>query len=324
MKQYIIPLVYLPLTSLAFAGPGDDPFEQQGFSGEISALIGYGSGKSNLATDNAIKTGSLNSEADSESQLMPLPLGELSYTFGTQKVFFGMGRNDAVDAALELGYGFQLANSSALMISYLHPVIDGEAWADPYLVDTSREETDVTTKGYRLQYLNMLGIGLDADFTHYQTEIENENSGSSYSSSSQSLLERDGSGIYASLSTGLPLSQSTFVMPSIHINQFSADGEAMSYTQYGFGLNLMHKFGEHSLLLGYEQATSNYDKANPVFNQTQEDTISSISLGYNKEGFMGYQSLELRFMVGYDETDSNIDFYNESGYMIGVGTSYVF
>ncbi|WP_050764643.1 DUF2860 family protein [Marinomonas sp. MED121] len=324
MKNYLIPLVCLPLTNLAYAGPGDDPFEEQGFSGSISLFAGFSSGKSNLDTETKTKTGSLNTEGSSESDVMALPLGDINYTFGKQKVFLAIGESDAVGASLELGYGFQLADQSALMFSYLLPVIDGEAWADPYLVNTARTETDVATNGYRLQYLNMLNIGLDADLVYYDTDVDNELSASTYSANTQSLLKRDGDGIYASLSTGLPISQTTFLMPSIHLDQFSADGDAMSYTAYGVGLMLMNKFGEHAVSLGYDYSSAEYDKTNPIFNQTQEDTSSSISLGYSKENLMGYQNLELRVMLSYDEVDSNIDFYNESGYMIGVGTSYAF
>lgn len=324
MKNALIPLVCIPFTQFAYAGPGDDPFAQQGISGEISLFAGFSNSKSNLTTDSSTKTGSLNSEGKSESEALILPLGQLNYTFGKEKVFFGMGSSDTIEAALEFGYGFQLADNSALLFSYLMPIFDGEAWADPYLVNTKREETDVTTSGYRLQYLNILNMGLDADIVYYETELDKESSGSSLSSSEQSLLKREGNGLYTSLSTGFPISQSTFIMPSIHIEQFTADGDAMSFTGYGFSVMLMHQFGEQAISLGYEQSESDYDKENPVFNQTQEDTSTSISLGYNKENLMGYQNLELRVMVSYDEVDSNIDFYKESGYMIGIGTNYLF
>lgn len=323
MKKYLIALVCIEMTNLSYAGPGDDPFEQQGFSGQISLFSGVSREKSNLTTDKTTKTGNLNSEGESASELMILPLGGLSYTFGKEKIFFGMGSSETIEAALEFGYGFQLADKSALLISYLFPILEGDAWADPYLVNTKREETYVSTNGFRLQYLNILNIGLEADVVYYATEVENEASGSALSSH-QSRLKREGDGRYTSLSTALPLSQSTFLMPSVYLEQFSAEGDAMSFTQYGVALNIMHKIGEHAISFGYVFAESDYDKENPVFNQIQEDTLSSIHLGYNKDRFMGYQDLALRMMLSYDETESNINFYKESRYMIGVGIQYTF
>lgn len=323
MKKYLIALVCIEMTNLSYAGPGDGPFEQQGFSGEISAFAGFSQRTSNLTNDASTKTGNLNSEGESESELMILPLGGFNYTFGKETIFMGVGSSQTIEAALELGYGFQLADKSALLLSYLFPILDGDAWADPYLVNTKRDETNITSNGFRLQYLNLLNIGLDADMVYYTTEVENEASGSTLSSN-QSRLKRDGDGIYTSLSTGFPISQSTFFMPSVYLESFSAEGSAMSFTQFGAALNIMHKIGDHAVSFGVEFAESDYDKENPVFNQTQEDTLSSINLGYNKERFMGYENLALRMMLSYEETDSNINFYKESGYSIGMGTQYAF
>ncbi|UTV29554.1 DUF2860 family protein [Photobacterium atrarenae] len=42
-----------------------------------------------------------------------------------------------------LGYRYTLNPESHLSLSLLPGVVDGKTWADPYLVDVTRQETDV-------------------------------------------------------------------------------------------------------------------------------------------------------------------------------------
>ena len=154
----------------------DDPFDHQGFSGELSLLAGYGKSTSNLSTDNDDTIDSLNSSTNDKSEGFFAPIGELRYTFDNQQLFIGMSRDDIVqgNAALALGYAIQLPDQSSISLSYLPAIIEGEAWEDPYQINTKREKTDVKGNAYRLQFNNINNANIDAEFAYYDRDIDKE------------------------------------------------------------------------------------------------------------------------------------------------------
>lgn len=300
---------------------GEGRFDQQGLSGELTLFTGYSSSESNLSTDSKQTIGNLNSSAESETEFLAAPFGQFRYTFGKQQVFAGMSRSDIVEGvmALEFGYGFELADHSALSFSYLPTIVNGEVWEDPYLLNSARQKTDVSGNAYRIQYENIAGIGIDADIAYYDRDVDKELSGGS-----NNLLKRDGDGYVVGLSTGVPISQSIFVMPSLGYHKFNADGKAMAYDKYEFGLTAMYMMDRHALSLNGGYFKSSYDAENPLFNKTREDNGYQLNLAYEYRDFFGWQDFGFNVLAGYEVQDSNITFYDEKGWMIGMGISYLF
>lgn len=325
MKRTYLLLAAMVASSSAIADTDEGRFDQQGFGGEISLLTGYGSSKDNLSTETSIKTGTLNSEAKSDSTFMVAPFGQLRYTFDDQQVFVGMSRDDIVEGvfALELGYAFAIGTESSLSFSYLPTIMKGEVWEDPYLVNTERKTTDVSGNAYRIQFENIGGIGIDGDLAYYDREIDNEKSGSALTANSH-VLKRDGNGYMFSLAGGLPISENIFVMPSISYHKFSADGKAMAYDEYSLGLTGMYQYGQHRMALNGEYSKADYDAENPLFGKTREDSGYGVNLTYEYSDFLGWQDVGFNVLAGYDVKDSNITFYDKSDYMIGMGVSYLF
>lgn len=325
MKTSYILLSTLTVCGSAIANPDQGRFDQQGFGGELSLLSGYTSSKSNLSTENKTKTGPLNSGASSESEFLVMPFGQVRYTFGEQQLFAGMSRDDIVEGvfALELGYAFEIEQDSALSFSFLPTIAKGEVWEDPYLVNSARKETDVSGNAYRIQYDNMAGLGIDSEFAYYDRDIENERSGST-SPTDTRLLNRDGSGYLLGISTALPVNQSIFIMPSLQYHTFDADGKAMAFNSYSAGLTTMYMTGRNSFSINASYAAIDYDSKNPLFNTTREDSEYSLNLAYEYRDFLGWKDVGFNVLAGYENKDSNINFYDTSGYMVGVGVSYLF
>lgn len=325
MKKSYALFTILATSNSAVAGMDDDPFDQQGFSGEMSFMAGYSSEKSNLSTENETKTGELNSAGKSESNVMYAPMGALKYTFGTQQIFVGMA--DVIEgvSAIELGYALELGDRSILSFSYLPTLMKGEVWKDPYLLNTSRSTTDLSGNAYRVQWQNINDMGIDTEFAYYDTEIDNEFSGSSYSTSTQNLLKRGGNGYLLGFSFGIPLADSLFLMPSMQYHKFNADGDAMAFDEYTLGASFMHELdSRQSIMLGTELSKADYDATNPIFNKSREDLAYAINLSYEYAEFLGYKNLGFSAMTGYEAKNSNINFYDESGYTFGVGVNYAF
>lgn len=322
MKNIYLLAAGIILSSSAYAELGEE-----GLSGEVSVLTGYGSGKNNLSTEN--ETAKQNSQAKSNSDLGFSALGQLRYTFGDDndhQLYFGNARSDIIEGifALELGYSFELADESVLSFGYLPTVIKGEVWEDPYKFTGKRKKSDISGNTYRFQYEYMFGSPISMDFAYYNQDIKNEKSASHLTSAQQKVMQRDGKGYYLSLSSELPISEESFFSPSVSYHNFDADGKAMSFDEYGLSLTYLRQFDQHAMSFNIDYAHKKFASLNPVFSKTQKDNSISVNMGYEYQEVFGWEDWGFNALVGYDKTNSNITFYDKSEYMVGVGLTYMF
>ena len=89
---------YLALPALLIAIPGFAQLApQQGFSGEVSLNAGIITSTSNFNVNGDATIDSLESKAESESEGLIAPLGNIAYTFGEglrQQIYFGTTRGE--------------------------------------------------------------------------------------------------------------------------------------------------------------------------------------------------------------------------------------
>ncbi|EAP95693.1 DUF2860 family protein [Vibrio splendidus] len=316
MNKYSALLVSLLVNGAALA---------DGFEGELSYMVGYGKSTSNLSTEKSTKTGELNSAGPSHSNAQSGPFGQLRYNFGDQKVYVGMARDDIIQGvfAMELGYSRLVADQHAISFSYLPTIANGKVWQDPYLVNRARKETDISGNAYRITIENVQDAGLKVDLAYYNQKLEHEFSGSS-DPVDQTLLRRGGKGYNVELSHGIPLRHDILLLPSVGYRQFDADGKAMAYGRYSAALTTMYIHGNHLFSLHGGLFKADYKAVNPVFKKKREDKGCEAILAYEYQGFMGWDNLGFNALASYSRSDSNITFYDENDYMVGVGVSYVF
>ncbi|WP_135381801.1 DUF2860 family protein [Vibrio tasmaniensis] len=324
MKNAIIACTITALSLPSYAS-----FEEKGFSGEFSLLAGGGGETSNFNTDNKTSKG-LNSKGQSSSEFMVAPLGQLRYTFGRAndyQVFVGTAREDVAvgQIALEVGYAYSLGEESSLSLSVLPSIVNGETWKDPYLVGKERQTTDVSGTAYRFQYQGINGTPWSADFAYFDSKVEQEKSGIGQLNSQQTkALQRTGSGIYAKTSYGMRLSDYSIFEPALIYQSFNADGDAMSYKKIGTDLSYMTRAGHHQYAATINFSLTDYDAANPLFSETQQDTQYGLFAAYEYDQFLDMENWAFNALAGYDVKDSNITFYDESEYMFGMGVTYNF
>ncbi|MDB2384693.1 DUF2860 domain-containing protein [Endozoicomonas sp.] len=323
MKTHYLLLAALTVSCPTLANMHNDPFEQQGISGELSLLSGYGKSTSNLDTDHNATIGSLNHSDSSKSSGFLAPLGELRYTFDNQQVFAGISRSDIVEGtvALALGYAVQLSDKSEIALSYLPSIVGGEVWEDPYLVNAERQKTDVKGHAYRVQFNNIRNTHIDAEFAYYDREIDTERSGSTLHHNADDL-KREGNGYLVGISTGFPFTESVIVVPNLKYHKFSADGKAMAFDEYSLNVTGIYRHNQHAISLNTSYAQEMYDETNPLFNKTRKDSEIGINLMYEYSHFMRYNNLSFNLLASYSDSDSNITFYDEKGHMFGIGLSY--
>ncbi|MGF1719538.1 DUF2860 domain-containing protein [Vibrio kyushuensis] len=302
---------------------------EAGFGGEISLNTGYMSQSSNFNTDVKDPISDLNSEGDSNGEMLVAPLGQINYTFGQQldkQVYIGTAREDIAvgDFAFEIGYKQELESGMVIDASFLPTVVSGETWSDPYATNSTREVTDETGNAYRLKLESIAGSDFTLDMAYANIDVKDEASGSELSSTEQDTLQRDGSVIFVKGEYKYMLNQTSGFIPSLSYKVRSADGESMAYKAYGTDITYFKVLDRHQFALtaGYE--TRSYDGTNPMFNETRSDNEMSLFGAYEYDQLMGWEDVSFISFAGYSSSSSNIDFYNESEYLLSAGVNYKF
>lgn len=302
---------------------------EAGFGGEISLNTGYMSQTSNFNTDVKNPLSDLNSEGESNGQMLVAPLGQINYTFGHQldkQVYIGTSREDIAvgDFAFEIGYKQELESGMVVDASFLPTVVSGETWSDPYAINSVREVTDETGNAYRLKLESIAGSDFTLDMAYANIDVKDEASGSDLSASEQAKLQRDGSVMFVKGEYKYMLNQTSGLIPSLSYKVRSADGEAMAYKSYETDITYFKVLDRHQFALtaGYE--TRSYDGSNPMFNETRSDNEVSLFAAYEYDQFMGWEDVSFISFAGYGSSSSNIDFYNESEYLLSAGVNYKF
>lgn len=317
MKKYLaLPALFIAMPGFAQLAP------QQGFSGEVSLNAGIISSTSNFNVDGDATIDSLNNEADSESEGLIAPLGNVAYTFGEglrQQIYFGTSREDIAvgTLAVQLGYKHKLSSGTVVDVSFLPTVISGETWANPYQLNTPREETDVSGNAYRLQLNSISGSGFSLDLAFATTDVEDD-------LTAGSDLARDADSYYAKGSYRFTVSRTSFVSPSVTYIQHDADGSASSFDAYGAEVSWFNILGKHSLVLTAGFTKRDYDSASALFNKKRSDDELSLFAAYEYPEFMGWKDWSFISFAGYGNTESNLTFYDESSYLFAVGLNYKF
>lgn len=317
-----VPIVIM---SLIFSLPttAAKPAPKQGISGEISVNALFLSSTSNFNTDGEKVLTSINHSANSESNFVIAPLGNIAYTFGKrseQQLFIGTTRSDVAvgTLAFELGYKYQFASGTAVSFTYIPTVMSGKTWTDPYQVGTKRKETDESGNAYRLRLENIQGSPLSLDFAYATKDIDNEQI-------TRSELLRDAESYYLKGQYRLMLSRTMILMPALTYIDHQADGNANSYQSYALDLSYFQVMGRHQLVFTAGYTYRDYDGKNSLYNNTvRSDDEFSLFAAYEYDQLMGWQNWSLISLAGYGNSNSNITFYDESQLFTSVGINFKF
>ena len=318
--------------SLMASGAQAQLAEHSGLSGEFALSAGFASTTSNLNTSGDKIITDVNQDASKDSGGLLLPLGSIAYTFGSssdKQVYVGTSREDIAvgNLILEVGYKQQLESGTIVDASFLPTLMPGEAWSDPYLTNQERQTTDEKGNAFRLKFNKIMGSRFSLDTAYANREIENEQSGTSYSglsSTDLNSLQRDSKSIYVKGDYRQPLSRSSFIQPSLTYIKTDADGDANSLTSVGGELTYLRIFDRHQLALTAGYTNRSFDGTNPIYDKVREDDELSFFAAYEYKNFMGWKNWSLISLSGYTESDSNIDFFDMKQYLVTVGMNYKF
>jgi len=295
--------------------------DEQGFSGEISINTGFTSSSSNFNTDGDSTITSNEQKASSESDFLVAPLGSIAYTFGqglNHQVYAGTARDDVATGTvvLQVGYKYQLESGTIIDAAVLPTIMSGKTWANPYQENVARTETDETGNAFRLKLDSIAGSNFSIDTAYATKDVENDQVAAD--------LKRDSKTIYLKGQYRQPLSQTSFLLPSLIYQSSSADGDASSYDQFGGEISYFKVMNRHQLALTAGYNHRSYDAAHPEYGTTRSDNNYSLFAAYEYKNFMEWDDWSFIALAGYGSGQSNITFYDETESLVSVGLNYQF
>lgn len=303
---------------------------EPGFSGEVSASVGFTQVSSNLYTGGDKSISSPYQRAGDKSNVFLFPLGNVAYTFSglDKQVYFGVSRDDLAvgDLAIELGYRQVLSGGMVLDLSIVPTVVNKEVWADPYLPLVNRSKTEESGNAFRLKLKNINGTNFSLDTAFAVKDVENEQSakGLGLSESQRVLLARDNSSFYLKSAYQLHLDATSFLRPSVTITKTNADGDAFSASALGAEMSYFKVLNQHRFALTAKYTNRDYDETNPIYGVKRENSEAGVFLAYEQVDFMDWNDWSLVALAGFNNNDSNIDFYDTQESLMSVGMNYRF
>jgi hypothetical protein len=308
--------------------------ESNGFSGEIAVNAAYSSSTSNLTnTDDEFKV--YRGQEQQSTNALVLPLGNLQYTFGStsnQQLFLGTSRADIAvgTLALEVGYKYRFEHGTRLSLSLLPTILEGEVWQDPYSL-SARETTNEKGMAYRLQLNNIAGSLFSIDLAYGKRDIDNERSGlalvngNTLNEEQSRMLDRNADILYSKFKMMLPISRQVLLYPALIYTKQDAEGTAMTSDTYGAEISSFVSAGNHQFALTFSYLNRKYSEGNPVFaNVTQQDDTWKAFIAYEYPGIFNVEQLSLVSFAGFNNSQSNIAFYNSNSWITALGLNWTF
>lgn len=327
-------LQYIALTvsSLAFttAVQAKGNSWEPGFSGDISVVTAYTSTNSQFDKDNLV-THDLSSSGSHQNHVFIAPLGTVSYTFSQadKQIFFGTSRSDVALGRfhIEAGYKQRFADRTQLTLSYIPGILEQDTWSDPFVTGQDRNETNTNVKAFRIQLDNIMGSPFSIQTAYGKYSVDNEQSGCyqiQLTPSQRAALRRDSALLYIEGAYTKPLTQNTVLRTAINYRDIDADGKAMSNNSYGVTSTLIQRLDRSSYALTLSYKYTDFDAANPIFAKTQDNNEFGAFLAYEYAQPFDWKDWGFVSLLGYQNDNSNINFYDQDNILLSVGMNYQF
>ncbi len=336
--------IKLALLALALAGTVAQAVplvpEKSGWSGHVNLGVGAGTSESNMLDGIASidlgkkRISSLEDSPDSEDFVIPAIHFELAYTLGEAGTQFYAGNQVAdylsfdLETTLEthLGVRQDIPEIGTVDFSLAVSSLPTDVWKDPYVVDASRGDTERTTLGVHIAWDRIFNTPLELVWSSTEIEIDDERSGEALGlkKAEQRLLRRKGMVYRLDLNYDWKINERHRLVPGITYLDFNLDGDAMKEDGLGLQLKYLYQINRWRVVSEVYYQDLEADTRNPIFSkQRQMETLgASITTFYSKP--FGWNNWSANATLGYQDDDSNIDFYDASFGLVSIGMLYRF
>ena len=313
---------------------------ESGFDGFVRLGGGYSWVKSNMIAGNDLgdvgqrKIDSIWDSPDSKSDGIPQFDWNVKYTFaGTRTQLFAGSRLEDIfrfDATTQAGVRQEFKSLGIVGASFVFTTLPTEVWKDPYVENDGRKRTDRTSRGIRLAWERMFNSNFEVDYIYRNIDIDKERSGDflvdagRLAASDKDKLKRKGDAHQLKGAYFFEIGKNQLLSPQLIFDYEDLDGDAMKNYKTDFQLTYAYNGPKFALglngLIGY----ADYDKKNPIYGKTRDDTRYGLgALGSWKNPFgwkpFGIDKFRLYSQVGYFVSDSNIDFYETEIFLATAG-----
>jgi len=276
---------------------------------------------------------SVYSKPESQNMFVFLLPFEVSYTFAKTKtqIVFGTKLDDFIRFNLtqQVGVKQQFEKVGILQAGFLLNSLPTMVWADPYMADSSRTQTDRHSYGIRVMWDLIFNSGFRFQYSLRRIKLGNESSGVfiGLDPGEQLLLERKGYTHSFELLYWFKLKKRQLLAPSFLYVYDDRSGAARARNAYEFRLNyiwLGKQFGiTANSFIGYTK----FKGPNPIYYKTQEDIYFNIvATAYYKNpwGWKIGNSEPMNFFlnVAIYRSNTNIDFYYRDAFLVTAGVFF--
>jgi len=316
-------MAWIFISSIAFAGEPAEGEPSPGFFGNIFIGGGYSSGDFSLedASEDDNKTiSSLSQSPKSHSGFDCIVEGELNYLFPTGTVV-SLDMAGGAGLNMEGGYGLGVSQftDDLGLFSLAGYYSDTEVWADPFVTGKPRFRTDRETMGIALGWEGIMETDFSLHYGFEDVDVENDISGNA-----DRRVKRGGNIHHLGVNYILFCKDTHELTVGLLGEIGDIDGEAYAFK--GGQIELSHTFqgNDWDFSTGVYWGKRDYDAIHPSFGQTREDTRYGADAAYTLYNPFGLERYYLSVFAGYEKEDSNIRFYEQSGWNTGFGVGFRF
>ena len=195
-----------------------------------------------------------------------------------------------------------------------------------YLVGAKRGDTERTASGLHVAFDRIFGTALELKWSASEIEIDDERSGESLglSRADQRSLDRQGEVYNLDLRYDWKINEQHRLAPTIGWVDRDLDGAAMAEDGLAFALKYLYEKNRWLFVsqVFYEDLES--DARNPIYDRKGSvDSLGAVFTAFYTRPF-GLEHWTANATVGYQDHDSNIDFYDSNFGLVSFGMLYRF
>jgi len=314
--------------------------EDTGFSGNVLFGAGYLDLENSYVAGNKlidVKNNTISGygSPSGESDAYPFFSGEINYTFDNRwQAFFGSNLEDlaTLDMVQKLGARKQWDGVGVMGASLLLSSIPGEVWEDPYLLNSSRSDTNRDSTGIQLEWFKILDTNFYLELNTREIDIDTETSGKSTAPGAygaivcdqtcQNLLRRDGDDTRLKIGYRWNNGDSTWE-PEITVGEDDRDGNAISRDVMGLKLSYSYAGEVWTPVASVAYVDYDYNESNPIVGNTDADGFTgSLSLFRKLEMGDGNWSAVGNLILSDIESDA--EFNDSYAFGLTAGVNYAF
>lgn len=308
-------MIVAGILSSVYAATDKDPeFQQWGkLWGKVECGVVLKSISSNLCDidDRNEKINRLDTAPSSIETLEGPVMVELNYLLKEDLLFyFGTPFLDDDRDGITAGLGKTFLDESYLDCSLFANSFD--VWKDPYMTGRDRRDTCMLDVGTTLDYSHIFNTGFNITYKLRRKEVNEDVIGER-----EKTLARSGNIHEVSLKYDFVLNEKSDLIAGITTRKGDMEGGAESYDGFSYDVSFSYDEEAYSLYATLFYAKNSYEDLHPVFGETREDKGFGFAFIFTQNNLFGNPRLYARYGFGYEDDNSNIDFYDGKTFLAG-------